>query len=126
MVRELPPLPKNPGYIPECYILMSFCPKTVCHAFYEKPTKNEFVILASSALSVQTKRTVFTQEALRRMRNTSLLLGPEVANKFLSQYMLKLKDSGYSKKIRTQKMLLKFKLKMIRMASNSYSEIDQL
>ena len=36
------------------------------------------------------------------MRNTSLLLGPEVANKFLSQYMLKLKDSGYSKKFRTQ------------------------
>ena len=58
--------------------------------------------LASSALSLKTKRTVFTQEALRRLRNTSISLGPEIANKFLSEYMLKLKDSGYNKRFRTQ------------------------
>ena len=74
----------------------------ITHEFYEKPTNSEFVILAKSALSMKTKRTVFTQECLRRMRNTSLHLGPEVSNKFLSQYMLKLQNSGYSKEFRSQ------------------------
>ena len=74
----------------------------VYHEFYEKSTKNNLVTLASSALSLKTKRTVFTQEALRRLRNTSISLGPEIANKFLSEYMLKLKDSGYNKRFRTQ------------------------
>ena len=50
---------------------------------------------------MKTKRTVFTQECLRRLRNTSLHLGPEIANQFLSKYMLKLKDSGYSSKFRS-------------------------
>ena len=45
---------------------------------------------------------MFTQEAVRRLRNTSISLGPEVANKFLSEYMLKLKSSGYNKRFRTQ------------------------
>ena len=74
----------------------------ICHEFYEKPTNSNFVILASSALSIKTKRTVFTQECLRRLRNTSIHLGPEVANHFLSKYMLKLKDSGYSSKFRSE------------------------
>ena len=39
---------------------------------------------------------------MRRLRNTSISLGPEVSNKFLSEYMLKLKDSGYNKRFRTQ------------------------
>ena len=74
----------------------------ICHEFYEKPTNSQFVILASSALSMKTKRTVFTQECLRRLRNTSLHLGPDIANQFLSKYMLKLKDSGYSSKFRSE------------------------
>ena len=38
--------------------------------FYDKPTKNPRVILADSALSFSKKRTILTQEALRRLRNT--------------------------------------------------------
>ena len=75
------------------------------HEFYEKPTKNKRVILASSALSWKTKRTVFTQEAIRRMRNTSLRLDPKTADKVLAEYMLKLKDSGYSQRFRTEIIL---------------------
>ena len=38
--------------------------------FFEKPTKNPRVILADSALSFSQKRTILTQECLRRLRNT--------------------------------------------------------
>jgi len=41
------------------------------HEFYEKPTRNPRVILATSALSWSQKRTIHTQEILRRLRNTS-------------------------------------------------------
>ena len=37
------------------------------YEFFEKPTKNPFVILSSSALSNAQKRTFFTQEGLRRL-----------------------------------------------------------
>ena len=67
--------------------------------FFEKPTKNPRVILANSALSFSAKRTILTQECLRRLRNTKIELGPEVQKIYLDQFMLKLKNSGYSKKI---------------------------
>ena len=38
--------------------------------FFEKSTKNPKVILANSALSFSKKRTILTQEGLRRLRNT--------------------------------------------------------
>jgi hypothetical protein len=68
--------------------------------FFEKQTKNPRVILASSALSFSKKRTILTQECLRRLRNTKRELGPETQRKHLSQFMLKLKNSGYNKKFR--------------------------
>ena len=74
----------------------------IIHEFYEKPTKNPTVILPSSALNWNVKRTVFTQEALRRLRNTSLSLGEKVQNDILSTYMLKLKESGYSVQFRAE------------------------
>ena len=77
----------------------------VIHEFYEKPSKNSRVILASSALSWQQKRTIHTQEALRRLRNTSLSLGENVQNDILSTYMLKLKESGYSAQFRAEIIL---------------------
>ena len=48
------------------------------------------------------------------MRNTSLSLGPEVVNKHLSKYMLKLKDSGYSES---------FQAEIIKSAKNAFSLI---
>ena len=70
--------------------------------FYEKPTWNPIVILASSALSYSKKRTILTQECLRRLRNTKVELGPEVQNKYLNLFMLKVKNSGYTEKFRTE------------------------
>ena len=42
------------------------------YEFYEKPTKNPRVLLASSAINSASKRTILTQECLRRMRNTKV------------------------------------------------------
>ena len=69
---------------------------------YEKPTKNPRVILANSALSFKKKRTILTQEGLRRLRNTKRELGPEVQTKYLNLFMLSLMKSGYSQKFRQE------------------------
>ena len=69
---------------------------------YEKPTKNKFVILSSSAISLKQKRTILTQECLRILRNTKIELGRSVQVKYLNEFMLKLKNSGYSVKFRKQ------------------------
>ena len=50
------------------------------------------MILANSALSFSKKRTILTK----------IELGPEVQRKHLNKFMLKLNNSGYSKKFRTE------------------------
>ena len=66
------------------------------YQFYEKSTKNSRVILADSALNWKQKRTILTQEALRRLKNTSLELGHEVQCDHLSDFMLNC-SQNYSK-----------------------------
>ena len=70
--------------------------------FYEKPTKHKQVILSNSALSMDKKRTILTQECLRIIRNTKSELGVEVRNRYLSNFMVKLKRSGYNQKFRIE------------------------
>ena len=72
------------------------------YEFFEKPTKNMRVILEDAALPTNQKRLILTQECLRRLRNTKLELGEEIRVKHLNNYMLKLKNSGYSQKYRTE------------------------
>ena len=70
--------------------------------FFEKSTKIQKVILADSALSFSSKRTILTQECLRILRNTKIELGPEIQKKYLDKFMLKLKNSGFGQKFRTE------------------------
>ena len=70
--------------------------------FFEKPTKNKNVILFDSALSAKQKREILTQECLRRLRNTKIELGKNVQNHYLTEFMLKLKKSGYPEKYRLE------------------------
>ena len=76
--------------------------KTIDFEFYQKPTKHPRVILASSALSFNKKRTILTQEGLRRLLNTKIELGPDVQKKHLDKFMLALKNSGYNYKFRKE------------------------
>ena len=71
-------------------------------ADYEKPTKNPKVILADSAISSASKRTILTQECIRMLRNTKVELGEKCRNKHLSNFMVKLKNSGYGEKYRKE------------------------
>ena len=64
--------------------------------------KNSRVIMSNSALSISQKRTILTQEGLRRLRNTKVELGPEVQQKHLNKFMLKMRNSGYSEKFRKE------------------------
>ena len=72
------------------------------YEFFQKPTKNPKILLAESAINSSTKRTILTQECLRRMRNTKIELGENVRNKHLNDFMLKMKNSGYGPKYRAQ------------------------
>ena len=72
------------------------------YEFYEKPTKHCKVLLASSAINAASKRTILTQECLRRMRNTKVELGDDCKNGHLNNFMVKLKNSGYSEKYRRE------------------------
>ena len=70
--------------------------------FYEKPTKHSQVILSNSALSMDKKRTILTQECLRIIRNTKIELGEETRNQHFSNFMMKLKRSGYTQKFKIE------------------------
>ena len=72
------------------------------YEFFEKPTKNPRVILADSAINSTAKRTILTQECLRRLRNTKVELGEYCRNMHLNNFMVKLKNSGYNEKFRLE------------------------
>ena len=70
--------------------------------FFEKPSKHKLVILSNSAISSSQKRTILTQECLRRMRNTKIELGNDVQIRYLNEFMVKMKNSGYDAIYRKQ------------------------
>ena len=76
--------------------------KRIYFEFFGKHTQNPRVIMADSALIFSKKRTILTQECLRRLCNTKIELGPEVRNRHLNEFMLKLKNSGYNQKFRME------------------------
>ena len=60
------------------------------------------ILLAESAINAGSKRTILTQECLRRIRNTKIELGDGVRNEHLNKFMLKMKNSGYNENYRIQ------------------------
>ena len=72
------------------------------YEFYEKPTKNPKILQADSAINAASKRTILTQECLRRIRNTKVELGNDIRNKHLNEFMVKMKNSGQKKLYRRQ------------------------
>ena len=70
-------------------------------SLFEKPYKNAKVLLAESAINANSKRTILTQECLRRILNTKLELGNGETNEQLNRVMVKMKNAGYSMNYRT-------------------------
>ena len=59
-------------------------------------------MLANAAIPANQKHTILTQECLRSLRNTKYELVKDAQIFHLNNYMLKLKNSGYSQKYRTE------------------------
>ena len=74
----------------------------ISYEFFEKPTKNPKILMADSAINSSSKRTILTQECLRRFRNTKIELDESVRNEHLNKFMVKMKNAGYGQKYRMQ------------------------
>lgn len=74
----------------------------VMYQFYRKPMSNFLVLMARSAMSMKMKRICLMQEVVRTLRNTKRSLPEEVKTNFLSEFALRMKDSGYTCKFRKE------------------------
>ena len=67
----------------------------VLYKYYEKPTTPATVLHARSAIPEATRRATLNQEMIRRMTNTSELVGEEVRLEIVDHYAQKLINSEY-------------------------------
>ena len=76
--------------------------ETVYYEYYEKKVTLPLVIMKRSAISENMKRTVLSQELIRRMRNTDVRIGKEKKVKIVEKFMRKMRRSGYDEKQRKE------------------------
>ena len=76
--------------------------KQIYYEFYEKPMASKFVMMQRSAAPLSQKRTVLTQEGIRRLKNCKLELNWAEKTKHLDGLMQKIKNSGYEEKFRLE------------------------
>ena len=74
--------------------------KVILFKFYRKPMAEKISNLQSSASPEGQKVVTATQECIRRLKNTSRDLPPEVVEEILRTYMLELEAGGYGHKWR--------------------------
>ena len=65
-------------------------------SFYEKPMKNPYCIMKSSAMSEKSKIQILSQDLIRRMQNTCQTIPQSERNKIVDSYTDRLVRSGYS------------------------------
>ena len=70
--------------------------------FYEKDVSSKTVVMEKSTIPIKTKISTLSQEVLRRMRNTSRNVKKERREEILTEFMKKLKRSGYNAKTRRE------------------------
>ena len=76
--------------------------KEIFYQFYEKPTKNRYVISKDSAMPISKKIDTLSQEVFRRLHNTKKEISWSVKTDILNKFMSELKASGYSQKDRQE------------------------
>ena len=72
------------------------------YQYYRKPMANWLLMPAISAMPGSVKRTALTQYGLRILRNTKLEVEWSVKAAMLSEFMERLRDSGYSHRFRQE------------------------
>ena len=68
--------------------------------FYEKPVASKLVLMEGSALPHKMKVTTLSEEVLRRMKNTSKKVGKSRRAAIMTDFMKKMRRSGYGAKMR--------------------------
>ena len=76
----------------------------VWHEHYEKTVSTRKVLHSQSALAWGSKRSVVVSECVRRLRNCSVDLPWKQKANFLSDYMGRLKQAGYTENFRTSSL----------------------
>ena len=66
------------------------------YEFYKKPIANNLVTMKSSALSMNQKMTILTQQGFTVLHNTSEDVDDDVKLKHLNDFMQRLRISGYT------------------------------
>ena len=66
------------------------------YKFYEKEMGSKFCVMENSAMNYNSKRSILSQEVIRRMQNTSEEVGQDERNEILEGFIEKMKRSGYN------------------------------
>jgi hypothetical protein len=90
--------------------------KQIFYEFFEKPMSSKFVIMKTSAAPLNQKRTVLTQEGIRRLKNCKAELEWEHKTKHLDDFMQNLRNSGYDEE---------FRLEVLKSTLNGYKKIKR-
>ena len=72
------------------------------YQFYRKAMAQHLTLLERSAMSMRMKRQAMSQDVFRILRNTRRTLPWVLKSEMLSQFALRMKDSGYSEHIRQE------------------------
>ena len=72
------------------------------YKFYKKPMTNPLVMMATSALPGNVKRSSLIQEVIRRLKNTRRSMDWEVKADILSEFSNSMRISGYSEEFRLE------------------------
>ena len=88
--------------------------KQIFYEFYEKLMASKFVLMQASAAPLSQKRTVLTQEGIRRLKNCKVELEWDQKAHHLSNLMQKMKNSGYDEN---------FRLEVLKSSINGFEKI---
>ena len=66
------------------------------YSFYEKPMKNPYCVMKSSAMSEKSKIQILSQDLIRRMQNVCQTISQSQKNEIIDNYSDRLFRSGYS------------------------------
>ena len=76
------------------------------YQYYRNPMANWLLMPANSAMPSSVKRTALTQYGLRILRNTKLEVEWRVKADMLSEFMERMRDSGYGERFRQEILLI--------------------
>ena len=76
--------------------------KNIIYQFYRKEMANFLVLMKASAMPTRMKRVCLIQEVIRILRNTKRQLPDRYKERYLIEFSLRMKDSGYSASFRKE------------------------